>query len=153
MLLLASLYATYCAGCHGALASSDKLGATAAQTQTGISSVSGMASLSTLTTAQIQAIAAALAPAPATTTTTPPPTTTTTTTTPTTTTPPPTTTTTTTTPTTPDGAALYATYCASCHGALANSDKRKASVAQIQTGSIRRCGSARPLARTTGVSH
>ena len=56
----AALYTSDCAGCHGPLATSSKLGATATQIQTGISTVSAMKSLSTLSTAQIQAIAAAL---------------------------------------------------------------------------------------------
>jgi mono/diheme cytochrome c family protein len=59
----AAYYTANCAGCHGALASSAKLGATAAQIQAGIASVSGMSSFSSLTSAQIQAIATALAPA------------------------------------------------------------------------------------------
>ena len=67
----ASLYATYCAGCHGPLATSSKKGATATQIQTAITKVRAMRSLSTLTTAQIQAIAAALSSTAA----TPPPTT------------------------------------------------------------------------------
>jgi mono/diheme cytochrome c family protein len=62
-----SLYAMYCAGCHQALAISTKGGATAAQIQTGISTVPGMKYLSTLTTTQINAIASALS------TITPPP--------------------------------------------------------------------------------
>jgi hypothetical protein len=64
----AALYTQYCAGCHGALASSSKKGATATQIQSAINGVGAMSSLKTLTSAQIQAIAAALA-----TTTTPPP--------------------------------------------------------------------------------
>jgi len=53
----ATLYANNCASCHGTLATSAKRGATAAQILTGINIVSGMKSLSFLTTAQIQAIA------------------------------------------------------------------------------------------------
>jgi mono/diheme cytochrome c family protein len=56
----ATLYANNCASCHGALATSAKLNATAAQIQTGINNVSQMKSLSTLTSTQIQAIATAL---------------------------------------------------------------------------------------------
>jgi mono/diheme cytochrome c family protein len=52
-----TLYANNCASCHGILASSAKLGSTALQIQNGISTVSGMHSLSTLTSAQIQSIA------------------------------------------------------------------------------------------------
>lgn len=65
----ATLYADNCAGCHGPLASSDKLGATAARTQTAITgNVGGMGYLSTLSAAQVEAIAGVLAttaPAPA----------------------------------------------------------------------------------------
>jgi mono/diheme cytochrome c family protein len=99
----AGLYGTYCETCHGALAVSKKAGATATRISTGISSVSDMKSLSTLTQTQIDAIAAALA-----TTSTPPP------------------------PT--DGAGLYGTYCATCHGALATSKKGGATATQISTG-------------------
>lgn len=57
----AALYTTYCAGCHGALASSTKIGRTAAQIQSAIDTVSAMQSLSSLTSSQVQAIATALA--------------------------------------------------------------------------------------------
>jgi mono/diheme cytochrome c family protein len=56
----ATLYANNCASCHGSLATSTKLNATAAQIQTGITTVGQMNSLSALTSAQIQAIANAL---------------------------------------------------------------------------------------------
>lgn len=59
-----TLYANNCAGCHGPLATSAKLGATVARIQAGISTVSNMKSLSTLTSAQIQAIANVLASTP-----------------------------------------------------------------------------------------
>lgn len=56
-----ALYGTYCASCHGSLASSSKKGATSAQIQAGISAnMGGMGSLSSLTTAQIDAIAVAI---------------------------------------------------------------------------------------------
>jgi hypothetical protein len=58
----AALYTQYCAGCHGPLASSSKAGRTATQIQAAINSVGSMSSLKTLTSAQVQAIAAALAP-------------------------------------------------------------------------------------------
>jgi mono/diheme cytochrome c family protein len=65
----AALYASSCSGCHGALASSTKKGRTATQIQSAIgSNTGGMGSLSSLTSAQITAIATALAG-----TTTPPP--------------------------------------------------------------------------------
>jgi mono/diheme cytochrome c family protein len=65
----AALYTADCAACHGPLATSSKLGATATQIQSAISAnLGGMGALSSLTSAQISAIAAALAPS----TTTPP---------------------------------------------------------------------------------
>jgi mono/diheme cytochrome c family protein len=106
----AALYTANCAGCHGALASSAKKGVTLARLQNAIASnTGGMSFLSTLTSAQQQAIVSALAPA----STTPPPTT------------PP--------PTTVDGAVLYSSDCAGCHGALASSAKAGATAARIQT--------------------
>jgi len=59
----ATLYATYCASCHGSLATSNKLGTTAALIQTGITNnIGGMGTpaLQALTSTQIQAIATAL---------------------------------------------------------------------------------------------
>jgi len=70
----AALYTQYCAGCHGSLATSGHSGATASQIQTGINTISGMMPLSTLTSAQIDAIAAALVSATPTQTPTPAPT-------------------------------------------------------------------------------
>jgi len=57
----ATLYAGYCASCHGPLASSSKRGATLARTQAAIAgNVGGMGYLASLTSAQLEAIAAAL---------------------------------------------------------------------------------------------
>src|SRR5512147_313505 len=118
----AALYTQYCSSCHGALATSTKLGATASRIQAGISgNYGGMGSLSNLTSAQVQAIASALAastpaPMPA--------------------------------PGTADGASLYATYCSSCHGALAASIKTGATVSQIQSG-ITNVSSMRSLSNLT----
>jgi large repetitive protein len=56
----AALYASKCASCHGALATSAKKGRTAAQIQAAIGGVGSMSSLSTLSAAQVQAIATAL---------------------------------------------------------------------------------------------
>ncbi|HET9597737.1 MAG TPA: choice-of-anchor D domain-containing protein [Anaeromyxobacteraceae bacterium] len=68
----AALYTQYCASCHGALSSSSVRGASASKIQNAISSnKGGMGKLSSLTSAQIQAISTALGG----TTTTPPPTT------------------------------------------------------------------------------
>ncbi len=95
-----ALYNSECAGCHGTLANTTKPGRTAAQIQTAINNVGSMGFLSTLTAAEIQAIADALPAAP----------------------------------TTPlDGAALYSTNCAGCHGTLANTTKPGRTAAQIQT--------------------
>lgn len=58
----AQLYATYCANCHKALASSDKRGATATKIQSAINTKGGMGTnaLKALSAAQAQAIADAL---------------------------------------------------------------------------------------------
>jgi fibronectin type 3 domain-containing protein len=56
----AAFYTSNCAGCHGALGSSDYQGASSAMISTGISVVSAMKKFATLTAAQIDAIAAAL---------------------------------------------------------------------------------------------
>lgn len=89
-----ALYATDCAGCHGPLATSAKLGATAARIQSAIAgNTGGMGSFSTLSAADIQAIAGALAgTGTGTGTPTPVPAT--------------------------DGASLFSTYCASCHSGM-----------------------------------
>lgn len=87
-----TLYAADCAGCHGTLASSSKLGTTAARIQSAISGNSGgMGSLSNLGAANIQAIATALAGTGAGTGTT---------------------------TTASDGAALFNTYCSRCHNSM-----------------------------------
>jgi mono/diheme cytochrome c family protein len=57
-----TLYANNCASCHGALATSAKGGATSTRIQTAINNnTGGMGSLTTLTTAQVGAIATSLA--------------------------------------------------------------------------------------------
>ena len=57
-----SLYATHCAACHGALASSAKAGATVTRMQGAISgNIGGMGYLSALSVTQLQAIESALA--------------------------------------------------------------------------------------------
>jgi len=95
-----TLYASDCASCHGALASSAKLGATPARIQSAISgNTGGMGSLSSLSVADVQAISTALAG-----------------------------TGTTVTPTPTDGAALFSTYCASCHNSMGST-----SVSSIQS--------------------
>jgi len=104
----AALYASVCAGCHAELGASTKRGTTTVQIQNAISGdVGGMGRLASLSAADIQAVASALA----------------TTTTPSTPTPP---------PPAPDGATLYASNCAGCHGPLASSTKQGASIARVQ---------------------
>ena len=56
----AQLYAANCASCHGELASSNKMNATAARIKGGITAVAEMRSLSRLTDPEINAIAGAL---------------------------------------------------------------------------------------------
>ncbi|MBI5890275.1 MAG: hypothetical protein HZB47_06305 [Nitrosomonadales bacterium] len=104
----AALYTANCAGCHGPLATSTKLGATFVRIQNAISSNAGastgagMGRLSTLSAADLQAIVVALNQTP-------------------------------TTPVTPtlDGATLYANNCAGCHGPLATSTKKGLTLARF----------------------
>ena len=104
----AALYKANCASCHGALAMSSMAGATASMIQMAISNnYGGMRQFSNLTFAEIQSIASALAPITAPTTAP--------------------------TPAQTGGAALYTTYCSSCHGSLAASSKAGRTAAQIQT--------------------
>jgi len=123
-----TLYGSYCASCHGALASSSKAGATASRIQTAVNSNTGtMGSLSVLTSAQVTAIASALAavvpaPAPA---------------------PAP-------TPVV-DGPTLYGSYCASCHGPLASSTKAGATVSRIQTAIASNTGTMGSLSVLTSA--
>ncbi len=104
----AALYVSDCAACHGALASSTKLGATSARIQTAIGANTGsMGSLATtLTAAQIQAIVTALVPVNGGTTGG---------------------------TTTANGTTLYANDCAGCHGNLASSSKTGTTAARIQS--------------------
>ena len=105
----AALYTANCAGCHGALASSGKKGITLARLQNAITANTGnMGYLSTLD----QCPAAGDCDRPRTDDSDP-------------TAPTP-------TPVT-DGAALYASNCAGCHGALASSAKAGATAARTQT--------------------
>ncbi len=100
----AALYGQYCAGCHQPLASTTKPNRTAQQITTAIQgNVGGMGSLSGLSSAQIDAIAAALV------TTAPPP------------------------PPVTDGATLYGQYCAGCHNPLASTTKPNRTAQQITT--------------------
>ncbi|MEJ2689918.1 MAG: CxxxxCH/CxxCH domain-containing protein, partial [Deltaproteobacteria bacterium] len=100
----ATLYSANCSSCHGALDVTTKPGRTAADIQNAIDTIGAMASLSSLTADEIQAIADALPAA-----STPPGS------------------------TGPlDGATLYATNCASCHGALDVTTKAGRTAADIQ---------------------
>jgi mono/diheme cytochrome c family protein len=118
-----TLYASSCAACHGALASSTKGNTTLTRTQNAIGgNVGGMGYLSTLSTAQLQAIVATLAsvapPAP---------------------------------PIATDGPTLYANYCAACHRALASSTKGGTTLTRTQTaigGNVGGMGSLSILSTT-----
>ena len=118
----ATLYATNCAGCHGALGSSTKKGITLSRLQNATNNnIGGMGFLSQLTATQEQAIVAVLS------STTPSPTTET------------------------DGVKLYNANCAGCHGALASSGKAGATTNRIQsaiTGNIGNMGYLSMLSAT-----
>jgi mono/diheme cytochrome c family protein len=105
------LYASNCAGCHGASATSNLIGKiTVAAVQNAIASnLGGMGMFSGLTTAEIQAIYEFLTPGTSTPTPTPTP-----------------------TPAS-DGAALYTANCAGCHGPLATSSKKGITLARLQS--------------------
>jgi mono/diheme cytochrome c family protein len=104
----AALYANNCEGCHGALATSSKTGITSTRLSNAISSdLGGMGSLSSLTSAEQQAIVMALTPATAVPTPTP--------------------------STAADGVSLYGSSCSGCHGTLASSGKAGATNSRIQT--------------------
>jgi mono/diheme cytochrome c family protein len=117
----ATLYASSCQGCHGALATSSKRGRSASATRNAINAnTGGMGTLSGLTDAQLNAIATALGGAADLGGTTPPP------------------------PTGTDGAALYGSNCQGCHGALASSSKRGRSASATRnaiTGNVGGMGS------------
>ncbi|MDH5394227.1 MAG: c-type cytochrome, partial [Gammaproteobacteria bacterium] len=102
-----SLYANSCASCHGAGSSSSKVGATVIRINTGIASVASMNALSSLTAAEVQAIADYLISLD---TTAPPPT------------------------GGVDGATLYNNNCAACHGPGDSSAKAGATVSRINAG-------------------
>jgi len=117
----AALYGQNCAGCHGPLATSTKIGATAASIQTAINAnAGGMGYLRNLAPGQVQAIADLLGrQAP----------------------PPP--------PTTTNGTQLYAQYCASCHGPLASSSKIGATTRRIKSGITKNSGGMGRLSNLT----
>lgn len=107
----AALYASKCASCHGPLASSDVSGTTVSKTQSAINKNEGnMGTLSNLGAAELQAIANALARVPAPPAPAPDP-----------------------APAPVDGAALYGSKCASCHGALATSNVKGTTASRIQS--------------------
>jgi len=123
----ASLYATYCSGCHGPLASHNIRGGTSQRIQSAISSVDSMKSLASLTSAEIQNIASVLGESGQDTTPTQPP------------------------PTQPspgDGSSLYITYCSGCHGGLTSNDIRRRTSSAIQNA-ITNVGSMRSLTTLT----
>lgn len=112
------LYANWCASCHGPLASSSKKNATATAIQTAIDNNTGGMGSITLTPQQVQAIASALS--------------------------------TSTTPSTPapNGAALYASNCGTCHNALASSTKKNATASAIRTAITNNVGGMGSLSLT-----
>jgi mono/diheme cytochrome c family protein len=120
----ASLYSANCAGCHGALGSSAKVGMTLARLQTATSNnIGGMGYLSQLTVTQQQAIVTALTPTtPA---STPSPT------------------------SSQDGASLYSANCAGCHGALGSSAKVGMTLARLQTATNNNIGGMGYLSQLT----
>jgi mono/diheme cytochrome c family protein len=102
------LYGQYCAGCHGQLSDTTKRGASQENIANALSTVPAMASLKPLfNNEQIARIAVSLSN-----TNRPPQ-----------------------DPSvTPDGKALYATNCASCHESLINSNRKGMSAASIERG-------------------
>ncbi len=99
-----ALYASKCQSCHGPLATSAKLGVTIVRLQNAISANTGnMSTLTSVSATDLQAIVVALNPA----TTAPPPS------------------------TTLDGATIYASNCAGCHGPLETSTKKGISIARF----------------------
>jgi mono/diheme cytochrome c family protein len=118
-----TLYSQKCAACHKQLASSPKAGASLATIQNGIATVPNMASLKSLTTAQLTDIASALA------TVTPP----------------------TPTPGALPGQTLYVNYCESCHTPFVNSDRAGATVARINGAIAANTGSMSSLNKLTAA--
>lgn len=109
-----ALYATNCAGCHGSLASSSKKGITIARLQAAIASnTGGMGNLSALSVSDVQALVTVLTPSTPTPTPTP----------------------------VLDGATLYSSNCASCHGVLSSSSKVGATASRIQSAITNNIGS------------
>ncbi|MDP1990976.1 MAG: c-type cytochrome, partial [Syntrophales bacterium] len=120
----ASLYSANCAGCHGALGSSAKVGMTLARLQSATNNnIGGMGYLSQLTVTQQQAIVTALTPTtPA---STPSPT------------------------SSQDGASLYSANCAGCHGALGSSAKVGTTLARLQSATNNNIGGMGFLSQLT----
>lgn len=130
----AVLYDSKCAGCHGKITASSIVAPTSlARIQGAIQgNRGGMGMFSSLSTADIQSIAdavnnpsAAMSPPPS----PPPPTTT----------------------TTADGAALYASNCAACHGSLATSSKTGLTLTRLQTAISSNIGGMGFLASMTSA--
>lgn len=119
-----ALYATNCAGCHGSLASSSKKGITIARLQAAIASnTGGMGNLSALSVSDVQALVTVLTPSTPTPTPTP----------------------------VIDGATLYSSNCASCHGVLSSSSKVGATASRIQSAITNNIGSMGSLSGLTSV--
>jgi mono/diheme cytochrome c family protein len=122
----AAVYASRCAACHGAIASSNKIGTTVERVQSAITgNVGRMGSLSSMTALEVQAVVAALNPAASPSVPSP--------------------------LQSNDGAALYLVNCASCHGTLASTGKSGATASRIQiaiTGNVGNMGYLSTLSAT-----
>lgn len=120
-----TIYNAKCAACHGNVATSTKLGATVVRIQNAISgNVGGMGSI-VVSTADIQAIVAALNPVTPTPAPTPTPS------------------------TTPNGATLYSANCSGCHGVLATSTKQGVTIARLQSAITNNVGGMSYLSALT----
>lgn len=141
-----SLYLVNCANCHGTLSASAVKGASVNSIQSAISgNWGGMGYLAGLSSVQIQAISTRLAPVAAALPASSQPVYAT----------PSVSTSTNVTaasvPTAPDGVALYAANCASCHGALAASTKHLAAAGNIQSAIDSNWGGMGRLSNLTTV--
>ncbi len=116
-----TLYSNNCAVCHGSIDVTTKAGRTAADIQAAITNnTGGMGTLSSLTAAEIQAIADVLPAAPPSNPSTP-----------------------------PDGVALYNSECSGCHGTLDVTSKAGKTAADIQTAIANNIGGMGALSTLT----
>lgn len=125
----ATLYLVNCADCHGSLEASSKIGTTMPRLKSAIDNdIGDMGSLSSLTAEELQSIVDVLnpegapAPIPSPTSTSIPST---------------------------NGAALYTTHCASCHGALSVSRKKGTTLIRLQNAIVNDVGNMGYLSTLT----